>query len=218
MTSTASGPASSTAFIRAFGAIVLVFGAAAVTGFLTPYASIHLPGSINVVANSSGSWAMVAFASVYLSNARGLFAAVLGACSFVVMDVVFFFAFENRLGAYSHDAIAFWLFIGIVVGPVVGLSASWLRSPHAVLREIACAAPASVLIGEGAFMIIQQPGLSPVYAHASVVVGVLVFLVLALWKLRRFDRTSISVVFCVAAAAALYVTYALMPLIGKSAP
>ena len=219
MTSTRTAPATPLSAPRALGAIVLVFAAAAFTGVLTPYASIHLPSSINIVANSSGSWAMVAFASVYLSNARGLFAAILGACSFVIMDVFFFFAFEHRLGSYSLEAIAFWLLVAVVIGPIVGLCAAWLRSPRFVLREIAVAAPASILIGEGAFMVIQQPGLSPVYAHASIVVGIVLFLVLAIGKLRRIDRIVISASMCAVATGLYYASYALMPILfGRSAP
>jgi hypothetical protein len=219
MTSTSAGDARALGAPGALGAVVLVIFAAAATGALTPYASEHLPSSISSVANSSGPWAMVAFVSVFLSRARGLFAAVLGASSLVTMNVVFFFAFEARLGPYSHDAIAFWIGVALVVGPILGLCAGWLRSTSFVLREVAVAAPSSVLVGEGLFMISRQAGLSPTYAHASVVVGLLLFLVLALWRLRRIDRILVSAVMTAAATATFYAAYDLMPLLfNRGAP
>ena len=219
VTSTSMAQARPLTLPGALGAIALVAGVAAITGTLTPYASTHLPGSINSVANSSGPWAMIAFASVYLSRARGLFAALLGATSFLVMNVFFFVAFERRLGPYSLDAIGFWIGVGIVVGPIIGLCASWLRSPATILREIGVAAPGSVLIGEGLFMVIEQPGLSPAYAHASVVVGIVLFLALAVWRLGRIDRVLISAALCTAFTVAFYLSYSLMPLLfNRSAP
>jgi len=219
MSSSTIGSASAPTLPRALGAVALVLALAAITGALTPYASVHLPSSINSAANASGPWAMVAFASVYWSRARGLFAALLGACSFVVMNLVFFVAFEHRLGSYSLDAIVFWIGIALLIGPIVGLCASWLRSSTTALREIAVAAPGSVLVGEGLFMTIRQPGLDIVYSTLSIILGIVVFLLLAAWKLRRAQHIAVSVLIAASATIAFYASYAVFPLLfGRSAP
>jgi hypothetical protein len=213
MTSTASGPATSAPLVRALGAIVLVLCAAAATGALTPFGETHLPGSINAAANSSGQWAIVAFASVYFSGARGPFAATLGAASLVTMDLLFFIVFDARGGYYLHSYLAFWLLVAVVVGPLIGVCASWLRAARMPLRALGIAAPSSVLIGEGVFMLVRLPGVSTVYALASVVVGLVLFAVLAALLVRGARYLALSIAACVLATAAFLTTYGLLPLI-----
>jgi Family of unknown function (DUF6518) len=210
---TTTAASTSWTWLRSLGAVALVLGVAAVTGTLTPFGEIHLPRSINAAANSSGPWAMIAFASVYLSRARGAFAATLGACSLVVMDLFFFVAFELRVGHYLHSYLAFWLTIAILVGPLVGLCASWLRSRRMSLRAISIAAPSSVLVGEGIFMLVRLPGVSTVYAVASVVVGVLLFAILSALRLRGMRWIVMSAAMCGVAAVAFYAVYGLLPLV-----
>jgi hypothetical protein len=190
------------------GAVLLI---SAVTGALTPYGEVHLPSSISAAANSSGPWAITAFASIYFSRIRGLGAALLGATSLVVMNLFFFVSFEHRVGHYLHSYIEFWIAIAILVGPLVGLCASWLRSNAPVLREIGVAAPASILIGEGVFMLVRLPGVSTVYALASVVVGAILFLLLAGLRLDRIVRVVISFLICGIASVAFFEIYGLLP-------
>ncbi len=181
------------------------------TGALTPYGEVHLPSSISAAANSSGPWAIIAFASVYVSRIRGLGAAALGAASLVVMNLFFFVSFEHRVGHYLHSHIEFWIAIAILVGPLVGLCASWLRSGHPVLREVGVAAPASILIGEGIFMLERLPGVSTAYAVASVVVGAALFVLLAGLRLDRLRRVLVSLLICAAASVAFFEIYGLLP-------
>jgi hypothetical protein len=190
------------------GAVLLI---AAVTGALTPYGEVHLPSSISAAANSSGPWAIVAFASVYFSRIRGFGAAVLGAASLVIMNLFFFVSFEHRVGHYLHSYIEFWIAIAILVGPLVGLCASWLRSNHPVLREVGVAAPASILIGEGFFMLERLPGVSTDYAVASVVVGGILFVLLAGLRLDRLWRVLVSALICAVASVAFFEIYGLLP-------
>ena len=213
MTSTVSGPTTSAPAVRAIGAILLVLCASAATGALTPFGETHLPGSINAAANSSGPWAIVAFASVYFGRARGLFAAILGAASFVTMDLLFFVVFDARGGYYQHSYLAFWLLVAVLVGPLVGFCASWLHAPGMLLRAVGIAAPSSVLIGEGIFMLVRLPGVSTVYALASVAVGLALFAVLAALLLRGARYLAISVAACLLATAAFLAVYGLLPLI-----
>jgi Family of unknown function (DUF6518) len=213
MTSSATSPVTSWTWLTALGGASLVVAVAAITGILTPYGEIHLPRSINSAANSAGPWAMITFASVYLSRARGLFAALLGAGSFVIMDLFFYLIFELRVGYYPHRYLAFWVGVAIVIGPLVGLCASWLRSPRALRREIAVAAPSSVLVGEDVFMLVRLPGVSTIYSVASVVVGLALFACLAAWRLRRAHRIGISLMMCAAAAGLFYTVYGLLPLV-----
>jgi hypothetical protein len=195
-------------------AFLFVMTAAVITGALTPLGEHHLPASVNSAANSSAPWAMVAFASVYVVRARAVFAAVLGACAFVAMDAAFSVAFRWEFGYhYANHYLLFWTGIAVIVGPLVGLCASWLRAPQPILRAIGVAAPSSILIGEGVFMLVHLPGVSTLYSVACVLGGLLLFVIVAAAKLRRFSHFVVSLAICAAASVLFYSVYSLLPLI-----
>lgn len=188
-------------------------GIGAIVGALTPFGELLLPRSVNAAANSSGPWAIIAFGSVYFAGLRGWRAAAVAAGSFLAMDVGFYVVFDMLGGYYPHSYLAFWLFVGLVIGPLVGLCASWLRDPHPALRAIAIAAPTSVLIGEGVHMLVRLPGESTLYAVASIVVGVTLFVLLAGVELRKFGWMLLSAAMCAAASALFVEIYGLLPLV-----
>ncbi len=197
----------------AASAFALVFCAAAITGALTPFGMIHLPSSLHAVANSSAPWAMVAFATVFFVRARGARAALLGLCSFVVMDVAFWIVYEARIGHYPNHYLAFWVAVAVVVGPLVGLCASWLRSGAILVRALGVAAPSSILIGEGVYMLVRLPGSSTLYAVACVFAGLILCAVLGAIVLERMGIVVLSFVICTAASALFFAVYSLLPLV-----
>ncbi|HEY4267624.1 MAG TPA: DUF6518 family protein [Galbitalea sp.] len=205
--------------LRQFAPWLVVLGAASLTGALTPIGEHVLPHSIRSMANSSGPWMLIDFASIYLVRARGWLAAVLGAASFLVMDVVFFVVFEALGDHYPKENLAFWGVIAVAIGPVVGIAASWLRSRSVRLRAVAIAAPASVLFGEGVYLLVAIPGESTVYAIASVVVSVGLFAVLAWREVRPARVVAASAALTVVGAGAFFAIYSLLPLLfGKVVP
>jgi hypothetical protein len=198
---------------RVIRTAAIVLGVSAVTGFLTPFGEAVLPSSISAAANSSAPWALITFASVYLSRTERWFAAGLGAASFVVMDAFFYVTFDALGGYYPHHYLTFWMVVAIAIGPLVGLCASWLRSHRRWLLEIAVAAPSAILTGEGVFMLVRLPGLSTLYALACVVGGAAVFALLAAVLLRRMTRTAVSFALYAGTSALFYAVYGLVPLI-----
>lgn len=194
-------------------AFAFVLAAAVITGALTPFGMIHLPSSLHAVANSSAPWAMVAFATVFFVRARGFRAAVLGLCSFVAMDVAFWVVYEARIGHYPNHYLAFWVGIAIVVGPLVGLCASWLRSKAILMRALGVAAPSSILIGEGAYMLARLPGESTLYAVGCVFAGVILCAVLGSIVLERIEAVLLAFVICASASAVFFAVYSLLPLV-----
>jgi hypothetical protein len=193
--------------------VLIVLLAAALAGALTPLGEHVLPESINSAANSSGPWATITFALVYASQLRGWAAAALAAAALVTMDLTFFLFFDGLGGYYPHHYLAFWIAIAICVGPLLGLCASWLRSPNMYLRSLAVAAPSTVLIGEGVYMLEWLPGVSVVYSVASVVVGAALFVVLAGALLRRPARIALSFVLCAVGSFVFVEIYGLLPLV-----
>jgi hypothetical protein len=206
-----SARSSTTSSVRLRVLIVLLV--AALAGALTPVGERWLPESIHTAANSSGPWATITFALVYASRLRGWAAAALAAVALVIMDLTFFLFFDGLGGYYPHHYLAFWIAIAICVGPMVGLCASWLRSPRERLQEIAVAAPSTVLIGEGLYMMEWLPGVSVVYSIASVVVGILLFGALAATLLRRPSRIALSLALCALGSILFLEIYGLLPLV-----
>jgi hypothetical protein len=193
--------------------VVIVLLAAALAGSLTPLGEHLLPRSINAVANSSGPWTIITFVLVYASRVRGWRAAALAASALVIMDVTFYFFFDALGGYYPHRYLAFWVFIALCVGPLVGLCASWIRSSNPRLQEIAVAAPCAVLIGEGVFMLARLPELSIIYPVLSLVVGATLLGALAVSQLKQPARIAISFAVCAAASVAFLEIYGLVPLV-----
>jgi hypothetical protein len=193
--------------------VLIVVLAAALVGSLTPLGEHLLPRSINSAANSSGPWTIVTFVLVSASRVRGWRAAALAAAALVVMDVTFYLFFDALGGYYPHRYLAFWVFIALCVGPVIGLCASWLRSSNPRLQEVAVAAPSAVLIGEGVFMLARLPQLSSLYPVISLVVGAILFVALAVVRLKTPARIAISFAVCAAASVAFLEIYGLLPLV-----
>jgi hypothetical protein len=200
-------------YLRAAAPYAFVVAVAAVTGALTPVGMHLLPHSIRSMANSSGPWTLITFTAVYLSGLRGVRAAVMGAVSFLGMDAAFYIVFDGIGGYYPHHYLVFWSVIAILIGPIVGLSASWLRASRGVLQAIAVAAPSAVLVGEGVYMLVAIPGESTVYAVASIVVGTLLFVGLAAFRLRRRAAVLVSLTMSAGGGAAFFVIYGMTPLV-----
>jgi hypothetical protein len=193
--------------------VMIVLLVAVLTGALTPLGEHALPRSINSVANSSGPWTIVTFVLIYASRVRGWAAAVLAAGALVAMDISFYFFFDALGGIYPHRYLAFWVFVAVCVGPVIGLCAAWLRSTSPRLQEIAVAAPSAVLIGEGVYMLAKLPALSIVYPVLSLVGGATLLGALAVGLLKRPGRIIVSFAVCSAASIAFLEIYGLLPLV-----
>jgi hypothetical protein len=200
-------------FVRGGAGIVIIVAASALTGMLTPIGEQLLPHAVRSMANSSGPWAMVAFAAIYFGSLRSWRAAAMGVVSFLTMDLSFFVVFESLGMHYPHHFLAFWMGVGILIGPVIGLAASWLRADNIVSRVVAVAEIPAVLVGEGVFMLVRLPGESTVYAIASLVVGVGLFVVASRYLLRRARPIALGIAMSLGGAAAFFFVYGLIPLL-----
>ncbi|MDQ1572912.1 MAG: hypothetical protein QOH44_471 [Actinomycetota bacterium] len=208
----ASNPAARM-YVRGKAGIVTVVAASALTGILTPFGEQLLPNAVRSMANSSGPWALVAFTAIYFSSLRGWRAAIMGVVSFLTMDLSFYVVFESLGMFYPHHFLAFWIGVGALIGPVIGLAASWLRADDIVPRAVAVAAMPAVLVGEGVFMLVRLPGESTVYAIASLVVGAGVFVVASRFLLQRARPIAMSLAMGLGGAAAFFFVYGLIPLL-----
>ncbi len=190
--------------------VLLALAVAAAAGALTPIGQQHLPEPLAPLANSSGSWTVIAFAAVYLSRSRPLVAAVLGAACFVLMNELYAVVSTLRGNPYTAGFPDFWNLTGILVGPVVGLAAAWLRDDRPARLAMAIAAPSAVLLGEGAYYVTVL-GVFGAYGFVEIAAGVFLLLVLVVRRIRTMRMRLATVALALLGAAAFVAAYTLVP-------
>jgi hypothetical protein len=180
-------------FLRALRAIGITLAIALVAGVLTPFAQQYLPEWVNSLANSAGSWTMIGLLAVYLSKARGVFAALLGVAALLLLNEAYSAVSTARGYFYAGGFTSQWTYVAIAAGPIVGLAASWLRSPRPALVALAAAAPSAVLIGEGIYgLTMVADTTSPVYWCLQIAGGVAFVAVVAVRMLRRREYIAVA--------------------------
>ena len=127
--------------------LVLVVLVAAVLGGTTSFAQGFLPDALRPFANSASGWTLLTALTVALCRARTVPSAVFGAGAFAAL--VLGYQVVSGLRGYPTDETLF-LVVGIVVGPFIGVAASWLHRDQ-WRAAIGCAVLAGVALGEGAF-------------------------------------------------------------------
>jgi hypothetical protein len=164
---TATAPASPSALLTPLGAAV---GAGLLTGFLTSYAQGLLPHGLAPLANSAGSWSLVAFLLGMLSP-RPWVSAIAGALSLAAMVLGYDIASVLRGFSASPGGTFFWLTAAALVGPVLGWGGNALRT-RSRLAPLAAGAMSGVLVGEGVYGLLYiADTTSPVYWSCSIAVG-----------------------------------------------
>ncbi|MFE5335158.1 DUF6518 family protein [Isoptericola sp. NPDC056573] len=131
------------------GVVVLV--ASLLLGGLTSFAQGALPAAVVPVANSASGWTLVSAALVFwwaaATGARTWQAAALGAASFVLLVLGYTFAADLR--GFVYRPLLFSV-VGVVVGPIVGVAAAWLRRPG-TRAALGTALLAGVGVGDGVY-------------------------------------------------------------------
>lgn len=181
-------------------AVVLSF----LLGGLTSYAQGLLPDAFASFANSASGWTVLTALLVYWSRARAVPAAVLGAVSFVLL--VLGYTATAQVRGFVYDPLLFSV-VGVVVGPFVGVAASWLRATG-VRAALGTALLAGIGLGESVYgLTIIRETTSPVYwtvigvAGLALVAGMIVRRVRGAWPVALASGGSLVV------AAAFYVGY-----------
>jgi hypothetical protein len=190
--------------------VLLALAVSAAVGALTPIGQQYLPQSVAPLANSSGSWTMVAFAAVYASRTRPVLAAVLGALCFVLMNELYGVVSTLRGNPYTAGFPDFWNLVAVVVGPVVGLAAAWLHGRRPALTVLAVAAPSAVLLGEGGYYLAVLHAFGA-YGVLEIVGGTVLLLVLVARRLRSVRLGLLTAGLAVSGAAAFVAVYTLVP-------
>lgn len=166
-TKPAPAPVSPSALLSPPAAAV---GAGLLVGFLTSYAQGLLPHGLASMANSAGSWSLIAFLLGMLSP-RPWVSAIAGALSLAAMVLGYDTASVLRGFAALSGATVFWLTAAALVGPVLGWGGNALRL-RSRLAPLAAGAMSGVLVGEGAYGLLHiADTTSPVYWTCSIAAG-----------------------------------------------
>jgi hypothetical protein len=187
--------------------LLLVACASFGLGVLTAYAQGWLPEQVGSLANSSGSWALVAFLLAMLTTSP-LAAGVAGALSLAALLGGYIVGAGLRDFPSSTSMIVFWGAAALLVGPLLGLGGFWVRERRGLLAAVGAGAMSGVLIGEGAYGLAYIADTTyPPYWWGSIGVGLALFLVVAVRRLGPRER-ALGVGICALTAIAFVLLYA----------
>ncbi|MDP9234529.1 MAG: DUF6518 family protein [Actinomycetota bacterium] len=195
-------PASSDYPIRL---LLLVGGTGTGLGILTAYAQGWLPQQVGSLANSSGSWCIVAILLALLAT-RQLAAAVCGAAALASLLVGYVIGAAMRGDQASGGLMAFWILAAIVVGPLLGIAAHWVKSRNPTFSAVGAGGIAGLLIGEGAYGLLYiADSTYPPYWWAEIGVGIALLTWTATQRLRRTSLITLALGVTLLVAAAFVV-------------
>lgn len=141
------GPAADPRRTRTVVGLAIAVGLAA--GALTAWAQSWLPEQAASLANSVGSWSLIAFVLALLApTARS--AALTGALVLAALLAGYVVTDALRAHPSGSALIVFWGLAAVIGGPLLGVAAHWTRHA-ATLAGVGAGVMSGVLIGEGVY-------------------------------------------------------------------
>ncbi|HEY1916952.1 MAG TPA: DUF6518 family protein [Streptosporangiaceae bacterium] len=161
-------------------AVTVGLAAGAVTEWSVP----HLPYSLEPLSNTAAPWILVAFAVALTARWMGE-SLVLAVVSLVALVVGFYVAEALRGWGVSQHQIVFWSATSVVVGPLIGLAAGWLRHAGRVAGALGAGVLGGLLVGEAVHgLTALKFSSSAGYWDVQFVLGVGLAAGLTLWRFR----------------------------------
>jgi len=158
--------------VHGIGRVAAVAAGALVLGGLTSPAQGVLPEWLGGFANSSGGWSILVFALVLTVRARPALSAVLGAVAFVLLVEGYRIVSGWRGFPYDEPFQNVFTILGLLVGPVIGVSAALLRASSPTRRTLAVVPLSTVLVGEGLYgLVVLDQGPGAIYWVLQLVLG-----------------------------------------------
>jgi hypothetical protein len=119
-------------------------------GILTAYAQGWLPSEIGSLANTAGSWSLVAFALACLAT-DGRVAALIGGLVLVGLLVGYLIGEHARGYASGSSLIAFWGLAAVLAGPLLGIAGFWAGRGQGLRPGVGAGLMSGILVGEGVY-------------------------------------------------------------------
>jgi Family of unknown function (DUF6518) len=128
--------------------VVLGVAAALVIGLAVGAVTERHPSDVIPASTSGGPWVLLSFL-VALTAGRIATATVRGLACMAGLAIGYYAAASLQGFELSTSTAAFWIPLALVIGPLTGLAAGWVRSGPAVLAQIGAGGVAGTLLGEG---------------------------------------------------------------------
>jgi hypothetical protein len=178
-------------------------------GVLTAYAQGWLPQQMGSLANSAGSWVLVACALSLMATSDWL-AAAYGSTSLLGLLGGYVLGTAIRSYPSSTTMVVFWGVAALLAGPLLGLSAYWVKTRRDLLAATGVGTVSGVLIGEGIYALTHIADTTyPPYWRGEIVVGLILLLAVAWRRLRDIRAVAFSVGVTVLAGVAFVLVYSL---------
>lgn len=153
-------------------------------GVLTAYAQLWLPGEVGSLANSSGTWCLIAVLLALLARSSRA-ASAFGVLALGTLLIGYVSGAALRDIPSSRSLIAFWGVAAVVAGPFLGLAAHWIKTEKPVYNAVGAGGICGLLIGEGVYgLLVIADSTYPPYWWAEILVGV----GLLIWASSRLRR------------------------------
>jgi hypothetical protein len=167
------------------GRLTLAAAVGLAVGALTLWSVLHLPFSLEPLSNTAAPWVLVAFAMAL--TARGVGESLMLAVVTLLALVLGFYVAEAIRGwPVSRHQIEFWSATSVLVGPLVGLAAGWLRHAGRWAGALGAGVLGGLLAGEAVYGLIALRFSSPAdYWRVQFVLGAGLAVGLPLWGSRR---------------------------------
>ena len=206
--SAALRPKNALGLAAALSAVAWVAVGGVIIGVLTAIGQGALPGVLAPMANSAGSWCLAAF--VLAAFATGMpyrpvwLGAVLGALALFAMVIGYALASEVSGHAAGTRLVLFWGAAAVVVGPAIGIAATWHRGGRSSRAALAAGLIAGILVGEAIYGLTFIAATTPVvYWAGQLVLGLGVAILAAALRLDSRERLLCLLVLLVIGAAVL---------------
>jgi Family of unknown function (DUF6518) len=161
-------------------------------GAATEWSVPHLPFSLEPLGNTAGPWVLLAFAVALTARRMGE-SLMLAVITLLALVLGFYVVQACRGWGVSRHQVEFWSVASVVVGPLVGLAAGWLRHGGRRAAALGAGVVGGLLAGEAVWGLTGLRFSSPrEYWHVQFVLGIGLAVGLTLWRSRRYLRGSVS--------------------------
>jgi len=185
----------------------LVVVVALALGVLTAYAQGFLPHQMSSVANSTGSWALVA-CGLSLMATSGRLAAIFGSASLLSLLAGYVLGAEVRGYPSSTAMMVFWGAAALIGGPLLGLGSHWVKTGHGLLAAGGVGLVSGMLVGEGVYGVTYIADTTyPPYWWGQILLGVVLLATVAGRHLLGIRAVALSVAVTALVSVAFVVVY-----------
>jgi hypothetical protein len=151
-------------------------------GAATEWSVLHLSFNLLPLSNTAAPWVLIAFA-LALTGRRTDECLALAVVTLIALVLGFYIAEALRGWAVSRHQVAFWSLSAVVVGPLIGFAAGWMRNGGFRAAALGAGVLGGLLVGESVHGFISlRYASAPGYWDVQLGLGLALALVLALWR------------------------------------